>query len=37
MDTVIATRQNIARIMTGQDLRLLVVIGPCSVHDPIAA
>ncbi|QIE01871.1 3-deoxy-7-phosphoheptulonate synthase [Buchnera aphidicola] len=37
MDTVIATRQNIARIMTGKDLRLLVVIGPCSVHDPIAA
>ncbi|MBZ2279164.1 MAG: 3-deoxy-7-phosphoheptulonate synthase [Buchnera aphidicola] len=37
MDNVIETRQNIARIMTGQDLRLLVVIGPCSVHDPIAA
>jgi 3-deoxy-7-phosphoheptulonate synthase len=37
MDTVITTRQNIARIMTGEDLRLLVVIGPCSVHDPIAA
>ncbi|CAL4319643.1 3-deoxy-7-phosphoheptulonate synthase [Buchnera aphidicola] len=37
MDNVIITRQNIARIMTGEDLRLLVVIGPCSVHDPIAA
>ncbi|CAL4319404.1 3-deoxy-7-phosphoheptulonate synthase [Buchnera aphidicola] len=37
MDNVITTRQNIARIMTGQDLRLLVVIGPCSVHDPLAA
>jgi len=37
MDNVILTRQNIARIMTGKDLRLLVVIGPCSVHDPIAA
>lgn len=37
MDNVITTRKNIARIMTGQDLRLLVVIGPCSVHDPIAA
>ncbi|WP_422667082.1 3-deoxy-7-phosphoheptulonate synthase [Buchnera aphidicola] len=37
MDNVIKTRQNIARIMTGQDSRLLVVIGPCSVHDPIAA
>ncbi|XBC39847.1 MAG: 3-deoxy-7-phosphoheptulonate synthase [Buchnera aphidicola (Chaetogeoica yunlongensis)] len=37
MDTVIQTRKNIANIMTGQDPRLLVVIGPCSVHDPIAA
>lgn len=37
MDTVIKTRKNIARIMTGKDLRLLVVIGPCSVHDPVAA
>ncbi|QCI15815.1 3-deoxy-7-phosphoheptulonate synthase [Buchnera aphidicola] len=37
MDTVITTRQNIARILTGEDLRLLVVIGPCSVHDPVAA
>ncbi|WP_343154360.1 3-deoxy-7-phosphoheptulonate synthase [Buchnera aphidicola] len=37
MDNVITTRQNIAHIMTGQDLRLLVVIGPCSVHDPAAA
>ncbi len=31
------TRQNIQRIMTGQDDRLLVVIGPCSIHDPAAA
>ncbi|QCI24224.1 3-deoxy-7-phosphoheptulonate synthase [Buchnera aphidicola (Muscaphis stroyani)] len=37
MDNVIKTRHNIARIMTGKDLRLLVVIGPCSVHDPVAA
>ncbi|ANZ22357.1 phospho-2-dehydro-3-deoxyheptonate aldolase [Buchnera aphidicola (Diuraphis noxia)] len=37
MDNVITTRQNIARIMTGKDSRLLVIIGPCSVHDPIAA
>lgn len=37
MDNVITARQNIARIMTGKDSRLLVVIGPCSVHDPIAA
>ncbi len=31
------TRHNIQRIMTGQDDRLLVVIGPCSIHDPAAA
>ncbi|CAL4318892.1 3-deoxy-7-phosphoheptulonate synthase [Buchnera aphidicola] len=37
VDNIIVTRKNIANIMTGQDKRLLVVIGPCSVHDPIAA
>ncbi len=31
------TRQTIHRIMAGQDDRLLVVIGPCSIHDPAAA
>jgi 3-deoxy-7-phosphoheptulonate synthase len=31
------TRQTITRIMTGYDDRLLVIIGPCSIHDPIAA
>ena len=31
------TRQNIHRIMAGKDDRLLVVIGPCSIHDPAAA
>ncbi|MDO9403566.1 MAG: 3-deoxy-7-phosphoheptulonate synthase [Polaromonas sp.] len=31
------TRQNIHNIMAGQDDRLLVVIGPCSIHDPMAA
>ena len=32
-----ATRKSIQRIMGGADDRLLVVIGPCSVHDPMAA
>ena len=32
-----ATRQRIHRILHGQDDRLLVVIGPCSIHDPAAA
>ncbi|MEO6291239.1 MAG: 3-deoxy-7-phosphoheptulonate synthase [Burkholderiaceae bacterium] len=31
------TRQSIHNIMAGKDDRLLVVIGPCSIHDPAAA
>ena len=31
------TRQNIHNIMAGDDDRLLVIIGPCSIHDPQAA
>jgi 3-deoxy-7-phosphoheptulonate synthase len=31
------TRRSIHNIMTGTDDRLLVVIGPCSIHDPMAA
>ena len=32
-----STRQRIRKIMSGEDDRLLVVIGPCSIHDPVAA
>ncbi|MEO5735297.1 MAG: 3-deoxy-7-phosphoheptulonate synthase, partial [Rubrivivax sp.] len=32
-----ATREAIRRIMRGDDDRLLVVMGPCSIHDPVAA
>ena len=31
------TRRKIHNIMAGKDDRLLVVIGPCSIHDPAAA
>jgi 3-deoxy-7-phosphoheptulonate synthase len=31
------TRQRIASILSGKDDRLLVVMGPCSIHDPAAA
>ena len=31
------TRRRIHDIMAGKDDRLLVVIGPCSIHDPAAA
>jgi 3-deoxy-7-phosphoheptulonate synthase len=34
---VSGTRRRIHDIMAGQDDRLLVVIGPCSIHDPAAA
>ena len=31
------TRRNVHNIIAGTDDRLLVVIGPCSIHDPAAA
>jgi 3-deoxy-7-phosphoheptulonate synthase len=31
------SRAEIGHILAGQDDRLLVVVGPCSVHDPVAA
>lgn len=36
-DLVTATRQEIIDILQGQGDRLLVVVGPCSIHDPAAA
>ena len=35
--TVCETRQAIHRILQDEDDRMLVIIGPCSVHDPKAA
>ncbi|MEJ2361035.1 MAG: 3-deoxy-7-phosphoheptulonate synthase AroG [Gammaproteobacteria bacterium] len=35
--TICETRQAIHRILQGEDDRLLVIIGPCSIHDPAAA
>ncbi len=32
-DNIVATRQAIHQILEGSDDRLLVVIGPCSIHD----
>ena len=38
VETLVAhTRQSIRKIMHGKDDRLLVIIGPCSIHDPAAA
>lgn len=36
-DTVRAGRQAVARALAGDDDRLLVITGPCSLHDPEAA
>jgi 3-deoxy-7-phosphoheptulonate synthase len=35
--TVHEARTEICRILGGQDRRLLVLVGPCSIHDPDAA
>ena len=38
VETLVAgTRNTVRRIIGGEDERLLVVIGPCSIHDPAAA
>jgi 3-deoxy-7-phosphoheptulonate synthase len=36
-NTVAQARSTIHRILYGEDDRLLVVVGPCSIHDPDAA
>ncbi len=36
-DTVAGARAGIHEILAGDDDRLLVVVGPCSIHDPEAA
>lgn len=36
-ELVTQTRQEIADILSGKDDRLLVVVGPCSIHDTAAA
>jgi 3-deoxy-7-phosphoheptulonate synthase len=36
-DTVVDSRHRVQDVLTGRDRRLLVVVGPCSVHDPVAA
>ncbi len=36
-ETVARARQSIHNIISGEDDRLLVIVGPCSIHDPEAA
>lgn len=35
--TTFQSRNEIHNILTGSDDRLLVIVGPCSIHDPVAA
>ncbi|MBP2472374.1 3-deoxy-7-phosphoheptulonate synthase [Crossiella equi] len=35
--TVDRARREVTDVLDGRDPRLLVVVGPCSVHDPVAA
>jgi 3-deoxy-7-phosphoheptulonate synthase len=36
-ETITVARRQIADIIVGHDDRLMVVVGPCSIHDPAAA
>jgi 3-deoxy-7-phosphoheptulonate synthase len=36
MENICIWRTTIMQILKGEDARLLVIIGPCSVHDPVA-
>ena len=35
--TVLEGRDAVRRILSGEDRRPLIVVGPCSIHDPVAA
>lgn len=34
--TIVESRQQVVRILAGEDRRMMVVVGPCSIHDPEA-
>ena len=35
--TVTGSRRDVVDVLDGRDDRLVVVVGPCSIHDPVAA
>ncbi len=37
IETVANARRQAADIIQGKDQRMIVIVGPCSIHDPIAA
>lgn len=36
MQTVLENREVVKRILAGEDPRMMVIVGPCSIHDPVA-
>lgn len=36
-ETIVKAREEVCHILNGDDDRLVIVIGPCSIHDPKAA
>jgi len=37
LDRILEARETARRILRGEDHRLMVVVGPCSIHDPASA
>lgn len=35
--TVVEARETVRAVLGGQDRRMLCIVGPCSIHDPVAA
>jgi len=35
--SIASARQTVREILDGRDKRLMVIVGPCSIHDPSAA
>jgi 3-deoxy-7-phosphoheptulonate synthase len=36
-ETVLSARRSLREILSGHDPRLICIVGPCSIHDPLAA
>jgi len=36
-ENVTTARQEIEAVLTGRDSRVVAIVGPCSIHDPVAA
>jgi len=36
-ENIIKWRESVSNIISGKDNRLIAIVGPCSIHDPVAA